>query len=334
MSSLAPESKSLAVIKADAYGHGAVQVAQALSDCVDLFAVAFVDEAKHLRENAINAPLLVFQGAFTEQECSWAADNQVWLVVHTEQQFEWIDGLNTTKPVIWPKIDTGMHRLGFSPERFRSLIDRYRHLLSERSVIFTHLACSDEPENSKSLQQLARLKSHTDGLKLDYSIANSAGVIHWQAARAKWNRLGIGLYGGLAGPNSQKLQLQAVMSLHADVIALREIEPGETVGYGSTWVAEKPTRLATVAIGYADGYPRHAPNGTPAWCKGQRIFLVGRVSMDMLVFDVTENPNVNLGDSVELWGQNLLASEVAEHVNTIDYELLTRVSQRVPRRYE
>lgn len=333
LAALAEHSRLLAVIKADAYGHGAVQVARALDDLAELFAVAFIDEAKALRAKGINTPILSLQGAFDVSECEWAAANNVWLVIHQEQQLRWIDQLENIKPVIWPKLDTGMHRLGFQPEEFAAIVKKYNHLLSEQSVIFTHLASADDPQSAKTSEQLKRLENAMEQQVHEYSIANSAGIIHWQAARQQWNRTGIGMYGGFAGPMSKQLELKPVMTLKAKVIAIRDISKGETVGYGGTWKSIQPSRLATVGIGYADGYPRHAPNGTPAYCNGERIFLTGRVSMDMLIFDVTHLSGIDVGDDVELWGNNLSITDVAEFVGTIDYELMTRLSARVPRKY-
>ena len=334
ISELAPDSKTLAVIKADAYGHGSMQVANALNQHTDLFAVAFVDEAKVLRGQGITKPLVSFQGAYDKAECEWAGQNDVWLVVHSEQQLQWIKSLSTERPIIWPKVDTGMHRLGFNPEHFSGYLEKYSELLTEESVIFTHLACADEPNYSKTIEQLERLNNCMGDSGFNYSIANSAGIIHWHKSRQKWNRIGIGMYGGATGPEDNRLSLNPVMTLSAEIIALREIEPKESVGYGATWQAKQTSILATVAIGYADGYPRHAPNGTPAWCNGKRISLVGRVSMDMLIFDVTHLSDVSIGDCVELWGPNISVTEVAECVGTIDYELMTRVSSRVPRVYD
>ena len=334
ISQLAPDSRTMAVIKADAYGHGAPQVAAALTPHTDLFAVAFIDEAKALRAQGITTQLLSLQGAFSAEECQWAGENNVMLVVHNEQQLKWIQSLTSSRPVVWPKVDTGMHRLGFSPDEFKGVLRHYQQLLTTESVIFTHLACADEPDNTKTVEQLERLKACIAEEYSNFSIANSAGIIHWQMARQAWNRVGIGMYGGATGPKPNLPALKPVMTLSADVIAIRHIAVGETVGYGASWQAKSPTKLATVAIGYADGYPRHAPSGTPAWCNDEKIALAGRVSMDMLVFDVTHLPQVAIGDRVELWGPNISITEVANSVGTIDYELMTRISSRVPRVYD
>jgi alanine racemase len=333
LKALAPNSQSLAVVKADAYGHGALQVAQALSKSTELFAVAFIDEAKALREQGISKPILSMQGALDADECAWAGRHNVHLVVHHEQQLQWIHQLKTNRPEIWPKIDTGMHRLGFQPVLLSAILKKYQHLISAQSVIFTHLASADEPQNGQTTEQLEQLDQSLKEQIYPLSIANSAGVIHWQAARKTWNRIGIGMYGGAIGPSGRHIQLKPVMALKASVIAIRDIPQGNSVGYGGTWTSSQSSCLATVGIGYADGYPRHAPNGTPAYCNGQRIYLVGRVSMDMLIFDVTHLPQVKLGDCVELWGDNVCITEVAEKAGTIDYELMTRISARVPREY-
>ncbi|MBT0585940.1 alanine racemase [Alteromonas oceanisediminis] len=334
LSACAPNSQHVAVIKANAYGHGAIAVAEALASRVALFAVAFMDEAKQLREAGIDTPILSLEGFFDEEEAIWAANHNVWLVIHHLAQLERVERLQNP-PIIWFKIDTGMHRLGFSLEEAPGLLQRFSHLLGPDSAVFTHLACADEVSNDKTRQQLDNLSRalSTQQTHLALSVANSAATVHWPSAHQRWNRLGIGLYGGFTGgsPELPQPKLLPAMSLHAPVIALRDLPAGETVGYGSTWRAQRNTRLATVAIGYADGYPRHAPSGTPAICHGQRIYLAGRVSMDMLIFDVTDCPQVALGDEVELWGSALSIKEVADHSGTIDYELMTRVSERVPR---
>ena len=328
-----PKGKTLAVIKANAYGHGASEVAKALSACADMFAVAFVDEAKALRDDGINTPLVSLQGAYNIEEMRWAGENAVAVVVHCQEQLEWLDTLTTPPPAIWLKIDTGMHRLGFLPDQFNSIVERYAHLFDQNTVLFTHLASSDDTTNAQTERQLARLNEFRLRLKWPTSIANSGGILNWRESHGSWNRAGIALYGGKASDTNLSIPLQPVMSVFAEVIAVRTIPKGDTVGYGGTWQALRESRIATVAIGYADGYPRHAPIGTPAWCKGQRISLVGRVSMDMLTFDVTDCHAITLGDQVELWGANISAAEVAEYVGTIDYELMTRISSRVPRRY-
>lgn len=331
------DGKAVAVVKADAYGNGAVLVAKTLDNKVDLFAVAIVEEAIALREAGIQSPILVMQGPHQAAECALTVQYNLRWILHHQAQLDWLctalDKQTLLQHAHWVKFDTGMHRLGFMPDQYQSLCQNYPDILHAKCVITTHLACADEPDNNSAEQQIAKfVKSFTQ--HQHFSIANSAASAYLTEAHQHWNRLGISLYGSSPFEQSDiQLELQAVMRLKAQVIALREVETGEAVGYGGTWCAQQKSLIATVGIGYADGYPRHAPNGTPAIIKGRTAFLAGRVSMDMLTFDVTHIPGVQLGDEVELWGDNLPINSIAKHVGTIGYELMTRVSSRVPRRY-
>lgn len=340
MSLLAPHSKQVVVVKADAYGNGAIQIAKHLESRVSLFAVAFLDEVYELRKAGIKTPILVLQGPHEECECALTDQLGVVWMLHTERQLEWLDhhiaqGL-VDNSNHWLKFDTGMHRLGLMPERFIDLEKRYPRLFHPSSVIATHLSAADTPQTPSIGLQFSRFDNMLSQSVRKYpiSIANSAANIHLSKARQHWNRMGISLYGSTPFENQEVMtDLKPVMSLHSQVIAVRTLKQGESVGYGDTWIAKKETRIATVALGYADGYPRHAPIGTPALFDGKRAGLVGRVSMDMLTFDVSHLDTVSLDTQVELWGQRLPINEIAKHVGTIGYELMTRVSSRVPRRY-
>ncbi|WP_371193720.1 alanine racemase [Glaciecola sp. SC05] len=335
----APSSKTLAVVKADAYGNGAIEVARYIEADVDMFAVAIVDEALALRKVGIHAPILVLQGPHESSELSYTFSHNLHWMMHNQQQIEWLSNSNNCDENwgahLWWKFDTGMHRLGFAIEDFHALLKKHAKYINQHSVIATHLACADENDTAHTTQQIDRFLEQVAQASMPLSIANSAGTIAHHNARQAYNRLGIALYGSspFEADNTQ-MTLLPVMSLSAHIIALRSIPTGDSVGYGATWVAARPSIIATVAIGYADGYPRHAPIGTPAICRQQRISLVGRVSMDMLTFDVTDAEAVKIGDKVELWGEQLAINEVAEWAGTIGYELMTRVSARVPRHYE
>ncbi|WP_100658125.1 alanine racemase [Alteromonas flava] len=324
---------TLAVIKANAYGHGAIEVARALEHDASCVAVAFVDEAKCLREQGSKQEIVVLEGAYNESETRWALANDIILVAHRTAQLQWLSENTNIAARLWLKVDTGMHRLGFMPDELANVFEQFNHLFNQETVIFSHLACADEPENQHTKDQIQRLNAILKQYAFPSSMANSAGIVQWASSHGAWNRAGIALYGGQSSQLPLDIGLQPVMTLSAPIIALRNIDAGECVGYGASWQAERPSTIATVAIGYADGYPRHAPSGTPAWCKGQHIPLVGRVSMDMLTFDVTDHAQVAVGDQVELWGRNVSVAEVAARAGTIDYELLTRVSERVPREY-
>ncbi len=337
MSQCSPNSKQVVVVKADAYGNGAVAVAKCLQSHADMFAVAFIDEVFELREAGITQPILVLQGPHQEQECELTNTlNVVWML-HAEQQLNWINKRIKNNEITnlhhWVKFDTGMHRLGFMLEDYERLSKDYAHIFHAETIVATHLARADEPKNEASLTAIEKFLNVMAGRHDCLSIANSAANICLPASAKTWNRMGISLYGSSPFENDEVLvSLQTVMQLNSEVIAIRSIPAGESVGYGATWTAPRPSTIATVAIGYADGYPRHAPIGTPALIDGHVAKLVGRVSMDMLTFDVTDIDNVDIGSPVELWGRNLPINQVAKHIGTIGYELMTRVSKRVPRK--
>jgi alanine racemase len=338
MSRCSPNSKQVVVVKADAYGNGAVAVATCLQNQVDMFAVAFIDEVFELRDAGITQPILVLQGPHQEQECELTKTlNIVWML-HAEQQLNWINKRIKNRELSnmhhWVKFDTGMHRLGFMLEDYARLHEDYAYIFHPKTVIATHLATADEPEKKASLCAIHQFLNVMADRHSCLSIANSAANICLPESANTWNRMGISLYGSTPFENHEvSVSLKPVMQLNSDVIALREIASGESVGYGATWTASKPSVIATVAIGYADGYPRHAPIGTPALFDGLAGELVGRVSMDMLTFDVTHIESVEIGTKVELWGKNLPINEIAKHVGTVGYELMTRVSKRVPRKF-
>ena len=330
LANLSPQSRSIAVIKADAYGHGAVNVARILKYVSPRFTVAIIEEAIALREAGITAPVIVLEGAHQPKECALAHANNCILVMHNRQQLNWMLACEPEqRPHIWLKVDSGMHRLGFSLKELTAVVDEYRELLSKETVLATHLACADEQDNALTAQQIRDFRQLASAMELPVSIANSPATIIWPGSRGDWNRLGIGVYGGQPEPG--QLALAPTMSLRSSIIALRQVPKGESVGYGQHWVAQKDSQIATVGIGYADGYPRHCPNGTPVAVNGAIAPLAGRVSMDMITVDVTHLPHVNIGDRVELWGEQVPISKVAEAAGSIDYELMTRVSARVPR---
>ena len=333
LAAAAPASQSMAVVKADAYGHGAVNVARILQHVSSRFAVAIIEEAIALRDAGITAPIVVLEGAHQAKECQMAYQHNCILVMHSKAQLAWLEACPADRrPHIWLKVDSGMHRLGFALDDVAQLVTTYRHLLSEETVIATHFACADDVDNEFTQRQLSAFERVVLPLNLPLSLANSPATVNWQASHGRWNRLGLGVYGGKVSTQTLAgINLLPAMTLRASILAVREVPKGEGVGYGQTWTAEKPSRIATVGIGYADGYPRHCPNGTPVMVKGQRASLVGRVSMDMITIDVTHIPKVEIGDMVELWGEHVPIDEVAQCAGTIDYELMTRVSQRVPR---
>lgn len=328
----AAPARAWAVIKANGYGHGAVALAQALPQA-DGFAVASLEEALELREAGIVQPILLLGGFFAAAELGEIARLQLETVIHSPEQLALLEAARLDEPLsLWLKLDTGMHRLGLNEAQLHTAIGSLRearHCLH----LMTHLACADDLECDATERQLQCFRAMTAGLSWPASLANSAGLVAWPETRADWVRPGIMLYGSSPFVDEHPIQaeLQPVMTLASRVVAIREIASGEAVGYGQTWRAGRPSRIGTVAVGYGDGYPRHAPSGTPVLVNGRRTPLVGRVSMDSIGIDLTDRPEVGVGDEVVLWGRGLDINEVARAAGTISYELLTGVSVRVPR---
>lgn len=330
----AANSRAYAVVKANAYGHGVVPCAQALADDADGFAVACVEEAVELRQAGILLPILVLEGAMDAAECQVAVDLDLELAVHHQAQIQWIESLLGGALKLWIKVDSGMHRLGFSPANVPALVSKLSQLDHVHSVqLMSHFACADEDGHPMTQQQLQAMSTLAP-MKLPRSLCNSAAILTLPQSHESLVRPGIMLYGAspLAGQQGPDLNLQPVMTLQSSVIALHDIPVGETVGYGQSFKADRATRIAVVAIGYGDGYPRRAPNGTPVLIRGRRYRLAGRVSMDMITVDVTDS-DVALGDVVTLWGTGISADEIAGHCQTIAYELFCQVTPRVKRHY-
>lgn len=344
--STALSSQTMAVVKADAYGHGAEFCVSALTKAgVDGFAVACVDEALAVRAWAPLAPIMVLEGAFDARDWRLACEHRLQLVVHQPEQLAWLAEQTLPAPVgVWLKINTGMHRLGFSVSDGQRALTQ---LLSNSSVdvcgVMMHHACADEATPSFSEQQLATFYASqwhdVAGRPLGISTANSAVLLadldgsHTETNIV--NRAGVMLYGSspFAHKTAGDMNLKPVMSVHSRVIAIQSVPQGGYVGYGCTWQAQRETTLAVVAMGYGDGYPRHAPSGTPVWVAGKVCPLVGRVSMDMLTVDVTDHASVAHGAPVELWGEHVSVDRVAASAGTISYELLCQMTQRPQREY-
>lgn len=333
---VAPQCRVLAVVKANAYGHGIEGVVQGLRGA-DAFAVACIDEAIRLRDAGIEAPVVLLEGVFDAAELVLAARYRCEPVVHAQWQ---IDALAAARhPVyrfpVWLKVDTGMNRLGFPMRAARAAWDRLRSLDAVGLVrLMTHLARADEPGAPMTAVQLTRFAEATAGWDGERSIANSAGVFAWPNSHADWVRPGLALYGvsPFADRPAADLGLQPVMTLCARLIAVRDLPAGETVGYGGAWTAPAATRIGIVGIGYGDGYPRHTAPGTPVLVNGARCPLVGRVSMDMLAVDLG-GQTAAVGDPVVLWGDGLPVEEIAKAAGTIPWTLLCGVTDRVRHEY-
>lgn len=334
----APAAKIMAVIKANAYGHGAIEVARALQAAVPAFAVAFFDEAVQLRDAGISRPILVLQGTTGLADVAEAAAKDFWLMLHSRQQVDRVLCSDMTKPVqVWVKADTGMHRLGFALTELDNICEELSASpnVQQEVVLCTHLACADDLANPMTRQQVNQLRAYAAKRSLPLSIANSAAIMCWPESHAEWNRPGYMLYGnspfGYSGGHTA--DLVPAMTMASEIMAIREISPGDGVGYGLNWLAQRHSRIGTISIGYADGYPRHAPSGTPVLVNGQRVPLAGRVSMDMISVDLTDLDKVKIGDPVELWGEGLSVDEVAARAGTIAYEILAGLTGRVPVTY-
>lgn len=325
--------KALAVVKADAYGHGAVACAQALADLTDGFAVACLEEALELRVAGIKQPIVLLEGFFSTDELALIVANDLWCVVHAEWQLAIIEQADLPRPLtIWLKMDSGMHRVGFFADEYRAAWQRLHSSKNVVSIVLmSHFSRADEIDCSHTEEQYQLFKAATVGIDAPISICNSPALVAWPQIRSDWSRPGIILYGSQPVPSSQQCFLP-VMTLQSKIIALRELPQGESVGYGAQFVASRTTRVGIVAMGYADGYPRHAPNGTPVAVDGCVTGLVGRVSMDMLAVDLTELPDAGIGSDVELWGKTVSVDEVAARAGTISYQLLCNV-KRVRREY-
>ncbi len=328
--------RALAVVKANAYGHGAVECARAVEDEADGFAVASIEEALKLREAGIAAPILLLEGFFEVAELPEIVAKNLWIVVHHLWQVEALIAAKLRSPLtVWLKMDSGMHRVGLEPDAYRAAYEQLRNCPNiAQIVMMSHFACADEPACAHPLQQMETFRTAIAGINAPVSLSNSAGVLGWPGAYADWARPGIMLYGvdpfagqagSLAAPPGKRLR--PVMQLESSVISVRTISSGEPVGYGCAFVAERPTRVGVVACGYADGYPRVAPTGTPVAVDGKLARLIGRVLMDMLTVDLTDLPEAGLGSRVELWGDQVRVSGVASRAGTIAYELLCNVKR-------
>ncbi|WP_044406197.1 alanine racemase [Thiomicrospira microaerophila] len=327
---LAPHSKIWAVIKANGYGHGIVRVAQQCSSA-DGFAVASLDEALILRQQGFLHRILLLEGIFQPEEMPLVEQHRLDLVLHSPHQVEWLLAYQPKFALkVWLKLDTGMHRLGFDPVSFAQSMLKIRNSLPQlRLNLMSHFASVTE-DTVFTRQQQVCFEQQAKDYQCPMSLANSAALQRLPQTHLDWVRPGIMLYGAGIMPEFRSL-FQPVLTFQTQIISLKWIAQGEAVGYGQTWVAQKPSLIGVAAAGYGDGYPRHAPSGTPVLVNNQRVPIAGRVSMDMLTLDLTAIAGaVNIGDPVVLWGEGLPVDEIAEKAGTIGYELLCGITQRVP----
>ncbi|MFC3606842.1 alanine racemase [Stutzerimonas tarimensis] len=333
----APGCRAFAVVKANAYGHGVREAVVTLRDVSDGFAVASLEEGAEVRAMHGEARILLLEGCFEPSEYQAAAQLQLDVAVQGEAQAQALLSASLTRPLnVWLKLDSGMHRLGLGHSEARNWQGRLRGAPQVAELnLMSHFACADEQGHPLTQQQLARFNALPATEFNNRSMANSAAILSLPQAHLDWIRPGIMLYGAtpFADRSAASLGLEPVMSLTAQIIAIREVQVGDCVGYGGTWLARRPSLIGTVSCGYADGYPRHAGPGAEVVIRGQPVPLAGRVSMDMLAVDLTDLPEARLGDEVELWGRQMPVDQLAHSCGTIGYELLTKVTGRVPRRY-
>ncbi len=330
-----PDARVLAVIKADAYGHGMLEAAEALKDA-DGYAVARVEEGVALRENGVTKPILVLGGFFDTEALDACCQHRLDSALHDDSQLDLVQRHPPKIPLrLWLKLDSGMHRLGFEPSRAAELVERLDGApgVAPGLRFMTHLANADDRDDDYTKRQVETFTRALKGLPGERSVANSAGLLAWSDTHADWVRPGIMLYGcsPLLGTVGRDFDLRPVMTLESRLIALRELGPGEPVGYAGIWRTPGTRRIAVAAMGYGDGYPRVLQPDTPVLVAGRRAPIVGRVSMDTLCIDVTELPEVHVGARVVFWGEGLPVEEIAASAGTIPYELLCRVTQRVRR---
>ncbi len=330
-----PEQDVIWMVKANAYGHGADVIAPLLPES-DYLGVASWDEASALIDLDISPQrLVIMRGFLDEYECLAMANAGVQPVVHADYQIDLLNKLDTDIrfSAIWVMVDTGMHRLGFAPDASFAVYQHLEVLAQERCPIrfMTHMACGDELDSKHVAGQLAMFEPMFQS-ETYCSVLNSAGVANYPHAHSHCVRIGLALYGisPLSEPNDLMNQLRPVMQFTAPVVSVKTIAQGESVGYGATWRAEKETRLALCAVGYADGYPREI-NGATVLCHGKQCAVVGRVSMGFIAVDVTGLEEVVPGDRVELWGADMPISEVASVSGTIPYTLTCHIGSRVRR---
>lgn len=328
-------AKQLCVIKANAYGHGMVPIAQALQDA-DAFAVATIEEAIFLREGGIHQPVVLLEGFTDQRDLLLIQAYHLMTVIHHESQLCMLEALQGEPVDVWLKIDTGMHRLGFLPENVPAIFQRLQQCsaVNKPFRLMSHLASADERHNDMTRQQISLFDETCRQLaaeNYETSIANSAGILGWPESHRNWQRPGIMLYGvsPFEDATSTDLGLQPVMTLRSNLIAVNHYKKGQTIGYGGSYTCEQDMMVGVAAIGYGDGYPRHAGTGTPVLVNGQRVPLIGRVSMDMITVDLRNHPAASIGDEVVLWGEGLPVEEIAAHAGTIGYELLCGVTRRV-----
>ena len=325
-------SRVMAVIKADGYGHGLERVARALA-AADAFGVAAIADGRRLRAAGHRQRIVVLSGPDSPGDLNELRRLNLDAVIHHPSQIEWLEADQGAPLHVWLKLDSGMHRLGFPASDAETLHARLSALpsVADDIILMTHFAASDEFENALTRQQIDAFESATRAIPGARSMSNSAGLLGWPAAHGDWLRVGGLLYGlsVVAGRSGADFGFEPAMTLSTRLIAINALQPGDRVGYAATWVASEAMRIGVAAIGYGDGYPRRAANGTPVLVGGRPAVLAGRVSMDLVTIDLRQVPDARVGDPVLLWGADLPAETIAEHADTIAYDLTCGMTRRV-----
>jgi alanine racemase len=329
--SLAPDAQILAVVKADAYGHGLMRILPGLAQA-DGLALIEIDRAVALRELHYTRRIVLLEGFFEAVELSEIAERRLATVVHDMEQVRMLEATTLARPVeVFVKVNVGMNRLGFRPQDVAAVCARLSAAPTVAALrLMMHFARADEDDGLAD--SLATFETACSGLPYPRTLANSAGIVRYAEVGGELVRPGIMLYGAtpFADRNADELGVRPVMTLRSQIIAVQDLQENESVGYGGAYTAARAHRVGVVACGYADGYPRYAPNGTPVLVCGRRVKTAGRVSMDMLTVDLTDVPEARVGSPVVLWGEGLPVDEVANAALTVGYELLCAVAPRVP----
>ena len=328
-----PSSKIMGVVKANGYGHGLVRVAKILQSDIDAFGVATVDEAVELRDSGITVPVCVLSGIYSSEYVPVVISKQIDCVIYSDEQIKFLrDTRSVERIAVWVKVDTGMHRLGFPIQALPRILKEIKAIPNlELKGIMSHFACADELESDFTTIQTNRFIQHTEGMDVERSIANSAGVMYWPNSHLDWVRPGIMLYGISPIPevSAKDLGLRPVMDLYSTILSVNQLQRGESVGYGQTWTCTEETSVGIVGCGYGDGYFRAASSKAQVLIDGRRADVIGRVSMDMLAVNLNRHQNAGVGSEVKLFGEGLPAEELADAVGTIPYEILTSVNSRL-----
>jgi alanine racemase len=330
----AKSAKIIAAVKANAYGHGLKDAALRLEKHVDMLGVAFIDEAIFLRKKGIKIPIILLEGVFKKRDLKIAAKENFHIVFHHQNQIEFLSNLSLEQPInAWLKVDTGMNRLGFDVKEAKYF---YQKLLDNPNIkkpvrIMSHFACADAANHPLNQQQISSFKSITSDINTEYSLCNSAAIFNFPDNHYHYVRPGLAIYGAspLADKTASDLNLKPVMTLKTSLISIKPVTKGSSIGYSSRYTCPEDMLIGVGAIGYGDGYPRSAKDGTPILVNNIKCQLVGSVSMDMITIDLTNCKSAKIGDKITLWGDNLPVEEVAKHTNNVAYDLLTVVRERI-----